>query len=93
MQQQNYVELTAAGVVFSDPLVVGFGRRWGGDETVMRAMQATLQARRTWRSATRTACSLRAIVRGGEGHVGAFQNPDVFLCEAVLLGCNAPKRP
>ena len=44
MQQQNHVELTAAGVVFSDSLLVGFVRRWGGDETVMRAMQATLQA-------------------------------------------------
>ena len=41
---QNHVELTAAGVVFGDPLLVGFVRRWGGDETVMRAMQAMLQA-------------------------------------------------
>ena len=32
MQQHRHVELTAAGVVFGDPILVGFVRRWEGDE-------------------------------------------------------------
>ena len=83
MQQQNHVELTAAGVVFSDPLVVGFGRRWGGDETVMRAMQATLQAF----CASVEGCALRLADAGQESAlVAQIADMERRLVEAVRGG-------